>query len=195
MANIIEFPKDVNGFTFERAAGYNIVPGNIIGDYFTHARGSGTDLFVVRIYSETGTIKEICRGYVPTGEVTNAIALRQKQIELGVAMDQAFEDAESVLCVKPNGIYQKHTDEGYDVLFVNSDNGFFSCGWYDNAGTARKGLKMAAFMVYVYGFINSEDKRLWETAYKFLPYDTELGRADVADEIIIEGLRALIIDD
>jgi hypothetical protein len=54
---------------------------------------------------------------------------------------------------------------------------------------------MAAFMVYVYGFINSEDKRLWETAYKFLPYDTELGRADVADEIIIEGLRALIIDD
>lgn len=181
-----------SGFSFKKADGYNKVLPITIGQYFEHARGVGTDLYIVKHYTKHGSA-ELARGYVPTGNIENAKELYEKQKELEAKLDQA-KDVASEYISKPTKIYQNREGE-YAVVFVSCKDGYIGCGWYDHAGTRKKGLKLAAFVLYALGFINAEnDEVFWEVTYKYLPYDSELGRSEIADDIILKSMKAEIIE-
>ena len=185
------------GFSFKKVDGYNQVLPRTIGAYFEHSRSIGTDLFVVKHYKQDGSVTELMRGYVPTepdGTITPSKLkeLTENQKTLLCMIDQAAPAAKDAIKV-PRDIYQERRD-CYNAVFVKSVDGVFGCGWYDNEGTAKKGLKLAAFVVYAFAMINSEiDKDLWEASFRYLPYDSELGRADKADEIIMTTLEEAVI--
>jgi hypothetical protein len=180
-----------SGFSFQKADGYNKVLPITIGKYFEHARGVGTDLYIVKHYTNSGAT-ELTRGYVPTGTVNNAAELREKQIKLEKMLDDA-KDAATEYITAPTKVYQSRNEE-YAIMFVPCKDGFIGCGWYDHAGTKKKGLKLAAFVLYAYGVINAGvDEVFWEVTYKYLPYDSELGRSEVADKIIFDSMKSEVI--
>jgi hypothetical protein len=180
------------GFSFKEADGYRLVLPATIGKYFEHARGIGTDLYVVKHYTTKGST-ELTRGYVPTGNIQNATELRQRQKELTSRLDSDRNTA--MLGIQAvTDVYQNRKSE-YSTVFVKCKDGVIGCGWYDHANTKKKGLKLAAFLLYALGIINAEnDPTLWEATYRYLPYDSEMGRTDVADEIILSTLKAEVIE-
>ena len=60
------------------------------------------------------------------------------------------------------------------------------CGWFDSAHTLRKGLKLAAFMLYVLGSINKWDNILLTAVWNYLPYEStfSLAESEKASDII-----------
>ncbi len=180
-----------SGFSFKKVDGYNKVLPITIGKYFEHARGVGTDLYIVKHYTKLSST-ELARGYVPTGTVENAHELRQKQIELASKLDSTKNKASAYIS-SPTMVYQSKEGE-YAMVFVSCKDGYIGCGWYDHAATPKKGLKLAAFVLYALGVINAKvDETLWEVTYNYLPYDSELGRSEVADEIIFDSMKAEVI--
>lgn len=180
-----------SGFSFEEVDGYNKLPPIVIGKYFEHARGVGTDLYVVKHFTSTSSTI-LAKGYVPTGDVGNAAELMSKQKALISMLDKERNSAISQI-KNPSDVYQTR-DGQFSVVFVPCKDGFIGCGWYDHVGTKRKGLKLAAFVLYAYGIINVKiDPELWEVTYKYLPYDSELGRADFADNVIFSTLKDEVI--
>jgi len=180
-----------SGFSFDKVDGYNKILPVTIGRYFEHARGVGTDLYILKHYNTSGDT-QLARGYVPTGTIENASELRRKQLELEARLDAAKSDAAKAITT-PERTYQTRDGE-YAIVFVPCKDGYIGCGWYDHAGTAKKGLKLAAFVLYALGFINAEyDEVLWEVTYKYLPYDSELGRSEIADQIILESLKDEVV--
>lgn len=179
------------GFSFKKADGYNKVLPITIGRYFEHARGVGTDLYIVKHYTKQSST-ELARGYVPTGTIENARELRQKQIELASKLDGTKEKASAYIST-PTMVYQSKEGE-YAMVFVSCKDGYIGCGWYDHAATPKKGLKLAAFVLYALGAINAKvDETLWEVTYNYLPYDSELGRSDEADKVIFESMKSEIV--
>ncbi|MCQ2571336.1 MAG: hypothetical protein MJ154_03790 [Candidatus Saccharibacteria bacterium] len=190
-ATIYQF--EPGGFRFEKTAdGYNKVLPSIIGRYFEDARGVGTDLYVIKHYGKGKRSTILAKGYVPTGNVENALELKSKQDNLISMLDEEQITAASQI-KQPSDIYQ--TREGqYSIVFVSCKDGCIGCGWYDHVGTKKKGLMLAASVLYAYGFINAEiDPIFWEATYKYLPFDSELGRSEDADKIIVDELRKTIV--
>jgi len=181
-----------SGFSFEQVDGYNKVLPRTIGQYFVHARGNGTDLYVVKHYTKSGSTI-LAKGYAPTSEdVGNYEELYQYQERLAKLLDKEQPTAASRID-SGDSTYQNR-DGKYAFVFVKCKDGFIGCGWYDHAATARKGLKMAAFVLYAYGSLNRDrDPILGEVTQYYLPYDTELGRWEVADSIILDSMKKEII--
>lgn len=180
------------GFSFKEADGYRLVLPTTIGRYFEHARGIGTDLYVVKHYTAKGS-SELTRGYVPTGSIQNATELRQRQKELTSRLD-SDRNAAMLSINAVADVYQNRTSE-YSTVFVKCKDGVIGCGWYDHANTKRKGLRLAAFLLYALGIINAEnDPTLWEAAYRYLPYDSEMGSTGAADKIILDTLKEEVVE-
>ena len=178
-----------SGFSFEKVDGYNKVLPATIGKYFEHARGDGTNLFVVKHYAKEKTTV-LSKGYIPDG--ADELTLSVAQIELNAFLDKEKERAVARIGDIQTKVYQ-HREGSNSVVFVSCQDGLIGCGWYDPA-SSPKGLKMAAFVLYAYGFINAKmDKVFWKVTYKYLPYDSELGRSDEADKAIIESLQPEIL--
>ena len=162
-----------------------------IGKYFEYARGTGTDLYVVKHFTDFGDTV-LAKGYVPTGNVENAKELFGKQNALIARLDAAH-DAASAHISAPTKIFQSLEGE-YATVFAPCKDGQIGCGWYDHAGTQKKGLKLAAFFLYALGLINAkEDPVLWEATYKYLPYDSELGHSEIAERIIFDTMREAVL--
>ncbi len=180
-----------SGFSFKKSPdGLNKVLPATIGKYFEELRGVGTDLYVIKHFYKTRGAIEIGRGFVPTGAIENAAELRQKQLELEAKLDEAKTEAVRY-CNKPTKVYQAKVDE-FALAFIPCQDGLIGCGWYDHADTSKKGLRMAASVLYALGLINAEnDEVLWEVAYKYLPYEAEL--SDNADQILWDSLKEEVI--
>ncbi len=181
------------GFSFEVSNGYYKIPIEIIGDYYTHARGTSADLYIVRRFSRESSM-DICHGVIRNKDYTLTPdmkkALQPKQYALSFYLDKHLAAAKREI-VRSTDFYQVHEGD-FSAVYARAKGGdYIGCGWWDHAGTMKKGLKMAAFVLYAFGFINApNDEELWETTYKYLPYGSELGRSDIADAIIkyrIEG--------
>lgn len=190
MAQIYEFIPA--GFSFRKERGYNMILPVTIGKYFEHARGIGTDLYVIKYYGQDGEQTELTRGCIPTGKAFDTVKLKKKQIDLTTFLDT--ESAKALQTVtKTSRVYQKRLGKN-SIVYIKAKGGVIGCGWYDNANTPKKGLKLAAFVLYALGTINpGVDEILWEAAYHYLPYDSELGRNDIADEIILSSMQDEVV--
>ena len=181
------------GFSFEVSNGYYKIPIEIIGDYYKHARGTCVDLYLVKHFNRESST-DICRGMISEEHYTVTLetkrALQSKQYALSLYLDKHLTAAKREI-VRSTDFYQAHEGDFSAIYARAKDGDYIGCGWWDHAGTMKKGLKMAAFVMYAFGFINApNDEELWETTYKYLPYGSELGRSDIADAIIrhrIEG--------
>lgn len=199
MANIIQFPGNP---VFQKVDGYNILFPGIISKYYEHARGIGTDVFVVKHYTNDEKSSELMRGHIPPVEIKEdddeeekrkiIDALKdifEKQEELVKSLDDESKTAYDETLIEPYSIHEWRGGNGLASVFVRCQDGVIGCGWYDSTKTRQKALKMASFVLYATGYINHDtDKSFWETTYSCLPYDSPLGRSDIADDIINEAL-------
>ncbi len=192
MANIIQFKPATAHFSFEKRGGYNLVPAEIIACFFQYMRGIGPDAFILKhyVFTEDATLSnhsEIMRGCIPT-EAIDRRTIRQHQQELEVELDTYAVEAKERIKEYASRIYQRQ-HRGNDIVFVRCQDGIMGCGWYDSAHTTRKGLKLAAFMLYALGSINN-DAELLTAVYNYLPYDSELtiAEANQASDIIVKLL-------
>ena len=187
MAKIVNlWPVPDARFSHEKRYGYNVVLPEMIALFFEYMRGIGPDAFIVKIYQDDHTTHEIMRGCVPT-EAYDRIKIREAQISLEAELDVQSIDAAKSIKGRVSRIYQNR-NHGNDVVFVKCKDGIVGCGWYDSAHTVRKGLKMAAFMLYALGSLNGPtDETLLTAVYNYLPYDSELtsAEADKASEFIV----------
>jgi hypothetical protein len=208
------------GFSFERDKSdqYNLIPGEILRDYYSKViHGSEVGPFVIKFYYNddrpplviddgiivpmTDKEKSDLRRY--GGEAFSDILLCHNftiekltkiKKRLSDETDKASSDASFILHKK--NVYQRHTDEGYDVITLKVGNGRISCGWYDCYQTDKLGLEMSAFMLYALGFVNAEDekhKELWKVCHNILPHSSELKDISIVDRIILDGMRKLIL--
>jgi hypothetical protein len=181
-------------FSFEKRGGYNVILPEIIAQFFEYMRGIGPDAFIIKSYTfsegNTGpSSTEIMRGCVPT-EAIDRKSIRQAQLSLEAELDSQAEEASRRIKGRTSRVFQNR-NHGNDVVYVRCRNGIMGCGWYDSAHTVRKGLKMAAFMLYALGTINGDtDETLLTAIYNYLPYDSELSssEADKATDIIVRVL-------
>ncbi len=190
--NIIQFRPTAH-FSFEKRDGYNLVPAEIIAHFFQYMRGIGPDAFIIKhyVFTEDATFSaqtEIMRGCIPTETTIDRRIIRQHQQELEVELDTHAVEAKSRIKEYTSKIYQRQ-HRGNDIVFVRCQDGIMGCGWYDSAHTTRKGLKLAAFMLYALGSINN-DAHLLTAVYNYLPYDSELtiAEANQASDIIVKLL-------
>ena len=172
MSNILEV--NFANFSYEKCCEYNLPLPEMIAQFFEHMRGIGPDAFVVKRYTlnEEGTLTtdEIMRGCVPTS-ACDLKAIHQAQLSLSSNLDLCAEEARRTITRSISNIYELRHDYA-NLVFVNCDGGIIGCGWYDSARTIRKGLKLAAFMLYVLGSINGWDKTLLTAIYNYLPYES-----------------------
>ena len=184
-----------SGFSFEEVDGYNKVLPRTIGQYFKHARGNETDLYVVKHYTKSKSTV-LAKGYAPTTKkVSNAEELAICQDKLADMLDKEQTSAASYIANSDELTTWQKLEGKYAVIFAPCKDGIIGCGWYDHAGTAKKGLKMAAFVLYAYGFINKDrDEILGEVTQYYLPYNSELGRWEVAEDIIYRSMKPEVIE-
>ena len=207
MANVIDFAAERRrvASSFIKKGGYNTPFPEIISRYYEHARGTKTDIYTAYLYKDAmhkmetpvddsdGPIVELIRGFIPPkNDEPLDPDLRNQQLQLIKTLDELSAAAEKELRENPNFIFQEQR-ANMAYVFIKCDKGVIGCGYCDNSHARKKCLKMAAFLAYAIGYINAEidpttgkpiDADLWERAHSYLPYDSELGRSDVADEII-----------
>ena len=192
-AKIISF--EPAHFSFEERGGYNIIPADIIGDFFHYLRGLGPDAFIIKRYSSSekrGT--EIMRGCIPT-EAIDLKSIKNAQDALEKALDEQAEKARKRIGSSIANTYQSRVN-GNNLVYVTCNDGIMGCGWYDNAHTKHKGLTMAAFMLYALGSINStKDAKLLTAVYHYLPFDGPFTQrqADNASDIIVRAITAKVV--
>lgn len=219
-AKLYQFPQTAS-FSFEKDASgeYNLVPGEILQSYYYKImRGADVGPFIIKCYCgdnkkpyiiDDGVIvpmtqeEEIELNYYGRRKVFAKILLNhdctinkltRTKKKLDIAIDQAYGNAPFFL--RKKFVYQQHTDDGFDIITLKVNDDYISCGWYDYSRTDRLGLEMSAFMLYAFGCVNAEDERhreLWRICQNILPYSSELRDVDVADRIILDGLRDLVL--
>ena len=178
-------------FTLPEINGYRMILPQTIGKYFEHARGFGPDLFIVKHY-KNGETTEMLRGIIPRTKLEKLSTdelkkLRQKQVELSEWLDHEEKRVEKIKTEKK--IYQS-LEHDFSIIVVQCQDGLMGCGWFDYARTAKRGLKMAAFLLYTIGFLNADrDKTLWEMTWSNLPYDVDIGRTEVIEKIITDSMQ------
>ena len=183
-------------FTLPEINGYRMILPQTIGKYFEHARGFGPDLFIVKHY-KNGEATEMRRGIIPRTKLEQLsmdelVKLRQKQVELSEWLDHEEKRIEGIKTEKK--IYQS-LEHDFSIIVVQCQDGLMGCGWFDYARTAKRGLKMAAFLLYTIGFLNADrDKTLWEMTWSNLPYDVDIGRTEVIERIITDSMQERIAE-
>ena len=194
----LPLPNQPTAHFSREKGGYILVAPEIIGRFFEYMRGIGPDAFIIKKYTkrEDGVVvgSEIMRGCVPT-EAYNRTIIRQKQRQLEAELDARAIEAFDAIRGRIARNYQIR-NHGNDVVFVKTNDGIVGCGWYDSAHTIKKGLKMAAFMLYALGILNAKnDNDLFRAVYNYLPYDSELTstEAEKASAIIMGYLGDKIV--
>lgn len=188
----IEFGK----FSLPEVDGYRMMLSQTIGEYFEHARGFGPDLFIVKHY-KNGEATEMLRGIIPRTKLEQLskdelLKLKRYQNDLSEWLDHEEKRVEGIKTEKK--IYQS-LEHDFSIIVVQCQDGLMGCGWFDYARTAKRGLKMAAFLLYAIGVLNSDrDKILWEITWANLPYDVDIGRTDIIEKIIFDSMRDDIIE-
>lgn len=189
MAEIIEFKASATKSSPVTQTGYIKVPQIIIGRYFAYELGDGIDLYAIKHFKSFGFEEEIDRGYVPQGKkIKDVKDLLAKQT---VLLRKLSEDNERLPDLSKTDIWQDSAD-GYATAFIRCADGIIGCGWFDHARTQKKGLKMAAFLLYAFGQINAGyDEKLSEVTRNYIPYNTPLSRSDLveAEKIFFQGLE------
>ena len=189
MPKVIKFEqKAPSDIAFEIVDGYRMVLMTIISAYYEHARGVGADAFIVKHYRNCQSAKKIGEGVIPPSSPMDTELLE----ELESFLDRKKGWAEINISAIPTCIVKAQEKElGLNATYVRCQDGIIACGWYDSGHTAKRGLKMAAFVLYALGILNVKyDEDLWLITYKYLPYDSELGRPYVADRFIADGIAA-----
>ncbi len=182
-------------FALPEKNGYRLILPQTIGKYFEHARGFGPDLFIVKHY-KNGETTEMLRGIIPRTKLEQLNndelrKLKQKQTDLSEWLDHEEKRVEGIKTEKK--IYQS-LEHDFSIIVVQCQDGLMGCGWFDYARTAKRGLKMAAFLLYTIGILNVDrDKTLWEMTWSNLPYDVDIGRTDIIDKIIFDSMQDDII--
>ena len=178
-------------FSPEQKDGYNLLLKATIGDLFDSVRGIGPDLFVVRHFTEQ-SISEICKGVIALRDDSDLYELQRRQRLLIEKVDNAFENARAFI-TRPTSVYQSYDDEKA-VIIVSCKDGYFGCGWYNSSGSGKKGLMLAALLLYAFGFLNAGiDKVLWKATYMCLPYEVNIGDPKAVDRLIIDSMKNEII--
>ena len=189
------FNVNYGKFTLPEVDGYKMILPQTIGRYFEHARGFGPDLFIVKHYTEGGAT-EMLRGIIPRTRLEQLNekeldCLCNKQTELSSWLDHEEKRVEAIRFDRK--IYQS-LEHDFSIIIVQCKDGLIGCGWFDYARTAKRGLKMAAFLLYTIGILNVEyDKTLWEMTWSNLPYDVDIGRTEVIEKIIADSMKDDII--
>ena len=193
MAEII---KLFNDLSFEKVDGYNIPFSRIISDYHEHARGIGPDVFVVKHYTNDNNGNELIRGYSPTDRIGYMKTIVENQDTIAAILDERREEAMEAIKIAikndSSAIY-KWSDESHGIacIFIQCKRGIIGSAWLDSKKTIRKAQKMAAFVLYAIGYINSTfDKVLFDISFNTLPYEvSSFGRGEKADEIILKAIE------
>ena len=167
-------------FSYEKCCGYNLPIPEMIAQFFEYMRGIGPDAFIIKRYrlNEEGTLTtdEIMRGCVPTS-ANDKKTIRQAQVNLSSELDARAEEAREYIRDETSRVYEL-LNRGNNVIFVRCSEGIMGCGWFDSAHTLRKGLKLAAFMLYVLGSINKWDNILLTAVWNYLPYESTFSFAE-----------------
>lgn len=196
-AKIIQMALPIRA-RLDRRHGYTLATPLMVSRFFEYMRGSGgPDVFLIKNYhlGEDNTLigDEIQKGCIPMESAKKATVMQsQKRLENDL-------DAFAIEAREHIGKYVAHVysmrNHGNNLVYVKTRNGIMGSGWYDSAHSKRKGLKLAAMMLYAIGSLSlGFDKTLFEAVYNYLPFDSDLDQteADRVSDIITNALAELI---
>ncbi len=178
------------GFSFEDVHGYNKLPPNMINRYFRHLRCSGTDFYLIKRFTPKESL-ELDRGPVSTlTEDTGDYTGIEKK------MDSLLESEakQALLLITSSSQVHCIQTEGFSLTYIACSGGCMGSAWYDHIQTTAKGQMLSAFLLYAYGLINADkDPLLWEAAYCYLPYQSELEMYEDLDPVFLSALKEEIL--
>ena len=193
MGKVYKFSDRKGGFIFTNKEGYNVVLPEMIGRAYENVRGNKVSVFIAGKLTYTSEFCEIVKGYVPLkkedGEKTVDVA---KLLMAQNNLKSMLEDHKTIALsdIKRFPDYYLYREEKNAILFVKCDGGVMGSGWYGEPESSKKGLMMCAFILYALGFINAgNDAVLWESTYRYLLYETNLGVPEKYDSIILNALE------